>query len=780
MTRNKAHKQRFRSKHMLAEKIKGRKLQSVNKIAKVIDITNSKERSRQLSKSLHGKRVKASLEHKRLGGANGIPRIIGVLPANESGNTEEVIVKLCEFFNCTWQPGESTRTVVSHERNTSFTFICEKNCNAQDCVDVSKVSDILILVLDVSQMVHDAISEIRASGIYDDDDSEKVSTTWFSDVGLCITDYTRDLITAINSQGAPGVVVVLQNLHTFPEKRQQKILKVHQRYFLSVLHASSKIMVVDDENSYKTLTYHLQVMKIHLLKWRDQHPYFVVENGAYDRESRQLTLCGFLRGQPLSANQLIHLTNHGTFQISNIFVFNESGEKIILDISDETQRESLKHIQPSSTLEDEGMPTEADVDYMQEMEDTHRIKVPLGSSDYQAVWYDNKENTLEGHGTSHIMDPNRDDDAFAEVMSHHTTQTDGDFLNVEDAIRLDQMSYEERELEMQRLREASEQEAWSPDVIDTPTNIAARQRFAKYRGLKSFKTGKWDLSENLPPQYAYIYKLQGYSKIRANSIEKCKEGVAQVGQFIHVTLENVDSNVWENKSSCLLIASGQLEHEQKWSLLHFQVQRASNFTDPIKSKTPMLAHIGFRKFYVSPLFSDINSGDRTKLLRFFHEGDRFCMVSFFGPISYNPCPILLFEVPSLEGQLEGSPLNLACFGGANPPNPDILILKRAILTGRVAVIHKRQIVVKYMFFNDDDVKWFRPVDLYTKLGRRGNIIKAVGTHGLFKAAFNDQVMQHDLVCMDLYRRVFPKWNTAAFNISDVRLPSHCCNEENEA
>ncbi|CCW72080.1 unnamed protein product [Phytomonas sp. Hart1] len=780
MARNKGHKQRFGSKHILAEKKKVRKLQSANRSVKGIAIPSSKDLSHQILKSFREKQVRTSIEHKRLGGANGTPRIIGVLPANESGNTEEVISELCKALGTKWNPGEGTRTIISHEKKNSFTFICEKNCNNSDCVDISKVSDILILVLDVSQMVHDTIKEIQASSTYDDDDAQTTASAWFSDVGLCITDYTRDLITVINSQSASGVVVALQNLHTFPEKRRQKIIKVHQRYFLSVLHESTKIMVVDDENSYKSLVHHLQVMKIHSLKWRDQHPYFAAENGAYDINSRQLTLCGYLRGQPLSATQLIHLTNHGTFQISNIFIFNENGEKIILDNSDETQRESLKPIQAISSLEDEGIPTEADIEYIQEMGDSHRIKVPLGSSDYQAVWYDSEENIVTEDGTSDIGISNKDNDGFVEAMPYHTTQSDVDFLKVDVATHFRQMSYEEKELEMQRLKEASEEDAWSPDIVDTPTNITARQRFAKYRGLKSFQTGKWDSAENLPPQYSYIYKLQGYSKIRANAIEKCKEGLAQVGQFVYITLESVDSNLWENKASCLLIASGQLEHEQKWSLLHFQVQRASRFSEPIKSKTPMLAHIGFRKFYVSPLFSHINSGDRTKFLRFFHEADRFCMVSFFGPISYNPCPILLFEMPSLEGQLEGSLLQLACFGGANPPNPDILILKRAILTGRVAVIHKRQIVVKYMFSNDDDVKWFRLVDLYTKLGRRGKILKGVGTHGLFKATFNDQVMQHDVVCMDLYKRVFPKWNTVAFNISEVSSPFRYGNEESES
>lgn len=57
----------------------------------------------------------------------------------------------------------------------------------------------------------------------------------------------------------------------------------------------------------------------------------------------------------------------------------------------------------------------------------------------------------------------------------------------------------------------------------------------------------------------------------------------------------------------------------------------------------------------------------------------------------------------------------------------------------------------------EDVDWFKPVEIYTPRGRHGHIKESLGTKGLMKCRFDQQLNTQDSVMLNLYKRVFPKW-----------------------
>jgi len=173
-----------------------------------------------------------------------------------------------------------------------------------------------------------------------------------------------------------------------------------------------------------------------------------------------------------------------------------------------------------------------------------------------------------------------------------------------------------------------------------------------------------------------------------------------------------------------IILSTLFPHECKLSVMHFKIQRHFEHTDVVESKTEIEIHCGFRKMTIKPIFSletspgglGQSSSEKLKYLRFLRH-DMSVIASAFCPIVFAPCKVLMFT----KNQETGSLSTLAT-GNALPPNPLVVILKRIILTGYPLKVHKKRAVIRYMFFNPKDIKYFRPVELYTKFGLRVRLI----------------------------------------------------------
>jgi pre-rRNA-processing protein TSR1 len=89
---------------------------------------------------------------------------------------------------------------------------------------------------------------------------------------------------------------------------------------------------------------------------------------------------------------------------------------------------------------------------------------------------------------------------------------------------------------------------------------------------------------------------------------------------------------------------------------------------------------------------------------------------------------------------------------------------QVVLTGMPIRVRQRFAVVKHLFYDPLDVRWFKPAELVTKCGLRVKIKEPVGTHGLLKAGFSAPIKQNDTIMLILYKRVFPKFPTAGVTV----------------
>ncbi|RZC77042.1 hypothetical protein C5167_001221, partial [Papaver somniferum] len=326
--------------------------------------------------------------------------------------------------------------------------------------------------------------------------------------------------------------------------------------------------------------------------------------------------------------------------------------------------------------------------------------------------------------------------------------------------------------EIRKINDAHIEDEEYPDEVDTPLDVLAKVRFCKYQGLKSLRTSVWkdkvrscNSKIPLPPEYARIFSFHNYKATQKYVLEKTMDigqcECVPVGSYarVHVPVD-VALRLCSLVKSMPVVASGLLEHESKMSVLHLWHKEHKSYQFPIKGKESLVFHVGFRQFAARPIFSaDSINSNQHKMEKFLHEG-RFAIASVYAPISFPPSPLIALKMGNGE---VGYPA-VAASGSLKSIDPEKIILKKIILTGYPRRVSKLKATVRYMFHDPRDVSHFKPVEIWTKNGVRGNIKESVGTHGTMKCTFNHSFQQQDTVCMSLFKRVYPKWPEHRFPI----------------
>ncbi|KAF8647031.1 hypothetical protein AX16_006868 [Volvariella volvacea WC 439] len=681
-------------------------------------------------------------------GADGAPRIVAIIPLTGDVNPHSILTALAGSLDIPTEacPQYGLWKMRVDRFKASLQFISIPYRNFYAALDAARIADYVIFGL-----------------------SPNVEVEPWGDT----------LLRTLQAQGMPDVVSVVAPDLSIDQKSRPAILKslasfiqyfIPSQHRIYDLHASS-----DRLNALRSLC----EGKPSIVRWREDRTWMLGEQTEW--ENGILKVTGVIRGTPMSANRLVHIPTFGDFQISQITSAPSTRptrnpnarmevESTVLAEPDPEEADSLVSTNvPDDMANEQTWPTEEEMEGGAGVTNDPSLpdalagttpkvvrKLPKGTSDYQAAWIfeddEDEGSAEEGELGEDDEKPQGEDDAMEEMaLDDDDDRREDDFEDLD-------ADEEQKQLTKWKNREREEQDDLAfPDEIDTPQDIPARIRFQRFRGMRSFRTSPWDPYENLPRDYARIFQFEDYKKSARIVLELSLEGdsIVQPGTRVVLHLKDVPQEV---AHAGPIVLFGLLQHEHKMTALNFTVQRNTEYSESVRSKDPLILCIGPRRLRVNPIYSQHTRGGSKgannvhKFERYLRHGATY-VATTYGPIVFGnqPCTLLRETEDPQAPQLVG-------MGSFYNPDTTRIIAKRIILTGHPFKVHKKTATVRYMFFNPDDIQYFKPIQLHTKYGRVGHIRESLGTHGYFKAHFDRPITQMDTVCMSLYKRVYPKWS----------------------
>lgn len=754
----------------------------------------------KLTRRNQAKQMRMNHKEKREGeehifqGTDGAAKHIAIVPLSRMIDSYATIKSLNQGVDISGPDVSSGTVPVRIERFRRNLLYLPATFDLLNALDVCKLADWVVFVLDAEQEFGE------------EEDS---------------------FLRALEGQGITNVTAVVKDIEAkvpaAKRSRHMTDLKISiGRYFPAL----DKLSSLDSKSDCSNLVRSMCTASTRGVRWRDDRSWMLVENvnwaSAGDgADTTAVTLCGTIRGKGLNPDRLVHVPGWGDFQINVIREVPKQGQKRKANEMDAdvpvkewrptADQDELAELAPEQAEMHDVASTAATTEHKGVLLDDHHYfsddnshipappkKLPKGTSTYQAAWYlddvsdsdsDMGEDDNEGDVAMDAADSLGPEDGVAIANGDAMTEV-GQSEYPESEMHVDQDEEEEaRQLEEFRAgrKKEAEEDLEFPDEIELHPDVLARERLAKYRGLKSLRTSEWNHAEDAahePFEYKRLLQVADYKKSLNSALKESLAGGVLAGTKVEIELRNVPVSLASAPAPASMFAL--LRHEHKHAVVNLNFTLNSDFDGPLKSKDEVVVQIGHRRLIINPIFSASGQtpNDVHKFDRFLHPG-RTAIATFTGPLTWGSVPVLVFRreaataagaaaaattddvVPALvdssivseaPGGVVSPTQQLRLIGSATTlaPSSSRVVAKRVILTGHPFKIHKKLVTVRYMFFNREDVLWFAALPLWTKRGRQGFIKEPLGTHGYFKATFDGKINPLDAVGVSLYKRIWPR------------------------
>ncbi|CBF69821.1 hypothetical protein AN6266.2 [Aspergillus nidulans FGSC A4] len=716
-------------------------------------------------------------------GQNGAPRHVAIVPLSIDIDTTAIIKALNESVDVTSDVFPDTISRVRIDRFRQNLQYIPAKYDLMSALDACRMADFVVLAIS-------AHLEVEEQG--------------------------ELLLRSIEGQGVSNVIAVVQGLDKInpPKKRPQVAGSL--KSFLNHFYPSiDKVLSIDSRQECSNAIRSLCTATPKGIRWRDDRSWMLIEDVKWPEsaspEVDDVVLTGVVRGKGLKADRLVHVPGWGDFQIDSITAaplptarskrddamnVDESEAPQLLD-SPSADRDDLATVAPEEIEMEDDIESMPDTDRKGVLLDDHHYfsddddhipakpkRLPKGTSEYQSHWF---LDDVSDSG-SDVMDDDDEEDMQMDVSGapedgvfpdNHDAMTEGGPSEYPQSEMFLDPSPEDEAQQLEEYRASRRNEAKDdlefPDEIELHPNVLARERLARYRGMKSLKTSPWNTAEDRPHEpedWRRLLQFGDYKGSKNRILREALVGGVNPGTRVDVHLRAVPA-LLRNRPQPLSLFS-LLRHEHKHTVVNINMHLNAAVEEPIKSKQELIVQYGPRRLIVNPVFSSADNTPNNvhKFDRFLHPG-RSAVATWIGPLTWGSVPVLVFKSRKTSADPEildsadapesttavgfsTSTLELIGTGTVVAPDPTRVVAKRAIITGHPYKIHKRVVTVRYMFFNAEDVNWFKALQLWTRRGRSGFIKESLGTHGYFKCTFDGKINPQDSVGISLYKRVFPR------------------------
>lgn len=207
-----------------------------------------------------------------------------------------------------------------------------------------------------------------------------------------------------------------------------------------------------------------------------------------------------------------------------------------------------------------------------------------------------------------------------------------------------------------------------------------------------------------------------------------------------------------------ILLGGLLPNELNLGFVQTRLKRHRWHGKILKTNEPLIFSVGWRRFQSIPLYS-LKDATRNRLLKYTPE-HMHCMATFYGPVTLpntGLCAFRSFQDTTVTGSTNKSSFRIAATGVILEIDQGVEIVKKLKLVGYPMQIHKNTAFIRDMFNSSLEVAKFEGASLRTVAGIRGQIKKAIREpEGAFRATFEDKILETDIAFLRCWYPVYPR------------------------